>query len=57
MSHYSRDDAIAEQVRTAELWYSPFFICTLSLIGMIVSCVFYSLLVTVFYRKVLFRLR
>jgi hypothetical protein len=57
MAHYSHDDAVAEQIKTAEWIYSPFFICTLALIGMIVSCAIYSLIATVFYRKVLLRLR
>jgi len=57
MAHYSHDDAVAEQIKTAEWIYSPFFICTLALIGMIVSCAIYSLIATVFYRKILLRLR
>lgn len=56
-ANYSRDDAIAEQKETAEWIFSPFFICTLALVGMIVLCLFYSLFATVFYRKVLTRLR
>lgn len=57
MANMSRDDFIAKEKETRELFSSPFLSATIIFAGMMLVTFFYSLIATVFSRKVLNRLR
>lgn len=51
----NRADFIDDERESAELWYSPFMICTLTLVGLMVVAMIYSIVVSLFFKYLFFK--
>lgn len=52
----NREDFLQAEKENAELWFSPFFLSTLTLMGLILISLFYSLLIAWFWGKFIGRI-
>lgn len=49
----NREDFLNDEKSNAELWFSPFFLSTLTLVGLILISLFYSFFIAWFWKKFL----